>query len=135
MFTEVWGARSGQAKTDRAPFLDAVDVPKLPMWNNVAIVSVKEDLTKKDKPFLWIMYRQVDGQWVHRQAYFRSQQLYPLLTLFDIHDGIKDSEEVVGKKLWVNFDTEKWKGSDQSRARIIGYSLEKQSGPQSDVPF
>ena len=131
-----WGARQGEvAGADRASFLEGGDVKDLPPWNHVHILSFKEDTTVKGKPMCYVMYRQAQNMWVHRQAYFSSSQLYKLLKLFDIHDGIEDGDEIRGKELWVQFDVEKTKKSDRVFPKIVAYSLDDPNGRNGNVPF
>ena len=138
-FDDRWGSRAGRlAGIDRAPFLEGDDIDQMPRWNEATIINAKQDVTRKGKKMLYVMFRHAENDWVHRQAYFSSQQLYMLLKLFDIHDGITDDSQINGKTVWLRFKKNQPSGSTRVFAEIAGYSLIKpqdEGFTENDVPF
>ena len=138
-FSKVYGAVTKQ----QAPFVAVEDVPKLPQWNAVSIVSVKEAVDKNGKPFLWIAFKERSNQWVTRQAYFGETTLYPLLKLWDIHDGLDRPDLILGKSLYVTLGVSKSRDGRKDFVTIDGYRLTDQPEvvrplvPEGggDVPF
>lgn len=118
-FTKVYGATTKQ----QAPFLSTDDVDGLPEWNAVSIISVKEAVDKNGQPFLWITFKERSNDWVTRQAYFGETTLYPLLKLWDIHEGIDRPDKIIGKSLYITIGIRKSKDGRKEYVTIDGYRL------------
>ena len=151
-----WGSRDSARKGDTEngggdspPFIEADDLQGMRPWQNVSVVSIKRDMTNKDddekesRRFYWVVYRQVDGEFVHRQAYWGDTPLYRLLKVFDIHEGIDDDLEVRGKELWIKLVVDKRKNAEKDYVKVVGHRTEnplaKKESTSSDnedkVPF
>ena len=129
---------------------------ELPLWNHVGITAVEEDEfprrkrdgeedvvddgndddeKKKRRKYLLVTFEDlVKGEWFHRQAYFQKSWLRPLLELFGI-EHLVDTDQLMGKELWVKFRREQGRGRNVGRefAAIDGYSLEDRSGEVGEV--
>lgn len=141
-FGKTWGSRNApQTKRygkDSTPFIDAEMLKKIESWQNVSITSAKDDFTKNDVPVFYIMFRELSGKFVHRQAFFEDRQLNRVLHLFDLDEGIDDDAEILGKELWVKFISHQPKGSDREFVKAVAFRLEHPTSKEQDkkdVPF
>ena len=127
------GARTG---SDLPPFIKASDLDAGNPWRKVVLTSISPAKTKiKKTDFWWVVFRDVDGKWVHRQAYFFESKLTQIFAVFGIYDGIDDTAEVEGRELWINLAKDD-QGDKGVFVKVAGYSADDpRSGTSIEVPF
>lgn len=118
--------------------LRAEEIRSYPTWVEVVIVDVFERETGGGRKYLTVRYEFASRERVHRQAYFHKSGLKGLLDLFSIVK-LENSDQLVGRKLWLKFASEPGRGRNTGRefVTIDGYSLlpNDQATQGDDIPF
>ena len=121
-----WGSNKAVAPK----YLQAPQIPDGGIWGLVEIVSAKDEMSRNNKEFTWLTFREHQGQWLHRQSYWNEDQQNELLRALNIPGAIDSSQQLVGQKVWIRCDKKLNRNDNKLYPDIKEYSKVNGVPPQ-----
>lgn len=125
-------------------YINDLDTPN---WLEVKVAQVEERRTKHKNPrdrihYLMLTYVTVDGNYKHKQTYFKQREVGRLQKLLNIKK-LTNPKQLLGRQFWVHLGLRSGTGptSHQQFADIDSYSLERREdvrpsfGQGEELPF
>ena len=129
---EMWSVEAAQT-----PMLTAAHLNELAEWSEVEVLDAEEKTTAKGGKYAHITFRLTESKLTLRMNYFRAVDILPFLKIMGL-TKLKDSSQVVGKKLCLKFREEVKEGKAYVRIDQYAGRQPEATGAQQtidEVPF
>lgn len=128
-FDKLFGSGTGP------DFLEASQVEKLPDWNKVSIVVVKQKETATGNNYIWMMFRERHGKWVCGHSFWGTDSLLPLTRLYNISEDIDIEglrKSLLGHTLYISLGTRTSRKDGKTYVKVDGFRLDDSPNYRKD---